>query len=174
MGIDTKKLQRQTAEARARFMDLSMRTARDLGHASHRFIRDHTPQDTGQLQNAWELEIEGYRGGIAGARFDIEVEGDEHTQNVMQWQDQGTGIYGPKKKRIRPKHAKFLHWHDNPRVRGVHDPHTTDKLKESARFAKSVKGVRPNHMVKQTYEMLDKKTVQAIQEMQRIFGDVFR
>lgn len=56
----------------------------------------------------------------------IELHLDNSAGSYALYQHEGTGIYGPKKRPIRPKHGQFLVWTD---------PDTGEKI-----FAKEVRG----------------------------------
>lgn len=67
----------------------------------------------------------------------------------------GTGIYGPKKQRIFPRHAKFLRWVD---------PDTGQ-----VKFARSVRGVRPTwHGRKSTFNAWTSGRTKLLRESQRL------
>lgn len=66
-----------------------------------------------------------------------------------EYMENGTGIFGPQKKPIRPKKAQALHWQD---------PVTGED-----RFATEVAGVKPHHF-------FQKGALQFEQELKKIVG----
>lgn len=86
-------------------------------------IVDNTPWDTGLTAAQWDFfPVSPFNYKL------INTNGD-----VVLFLNNGTGIYGPKKKRIVPKNKKALRWYD--------------RKTSTWAFAKSVKGIKPRKFV---------------------------
>lgn len=97
-------------------------------------LEENTPKDTG-----------------AGAKaYKIKKSDNQHIiyndTEYLPWVNDGTGIYGPKRQRITPKTAKFLHFH----------------WKGREWFLKSVRGQRPQHFVEVSMIEIEKSVPQAV------------
>ncbi len=100
---------------------MSEKIARDFAFLLHRKLVENSPVDTGRLRNSWTVEKQGtdwYVGTNLPYALYLEL---------------GTGIYGPKRRPIRPKRAKALHWVDRNTGKDV--------------FATQVKGIKPRHYI---------------------------
>lgn len=97
-------------------------------------LEENTPKDTG-----------------AGAKaYKIKKSDNQHIiyndTEYLPWVNDGTGIYGPKRQRITPKTAKFLHFH----------------WKGREWFLKSVRGQRPQRFVEVSMIEIEKSVPQAV------------
>lgn len=61
-------------------------------------------------------------------------------KEYARYVEEGTGVYGPKKKPIVPKKAKALRWYGNARLSGR--ARTDPRNQSTVHFARSVKGRR--------------------------------
>ncbi len=82
----------------------------------------NTPIDTGKARNAYRIIESGNQ---------REIRNDTH---YLKWVNDGTGVYGPRHSPIRPKNARFLHFH----------------WKGKEWFLKSVKGQKPQKFVERS------------------------
>lgn len=97
-------------------------------------LEENTPKDTG-----------------AGAKaYKIKKSDNQHIiyndTEYLPWVNDGTGIYGPKRQRITPKTAKFLHFH----------------WKGREWFLKSVRGQRPQRFVEVSMIEIEESVPQAV------------
>jgi hypothetical protein len=72
---------------------------------------------------------------------------------VLEWLEEGTGIYGPAHHLIQPRSAQALRF-PNRRGSGVRGPWA---------FAKFVRGIRPRRYVENAYEKTDARRQTALQ-----------
>jgi len=67
------------------------------------------------------------------------ITNSEGESKLINWVNNGTGIYGPSGKRIKPKNSKLLSWIDDNGVR---------------RYATSIKGQKPQKFIEEAAELL--------------------
>lgn len=85
-------------------------------------LQENTPKETGAGANAYKI---------------IKSENQHEIRNekkYLPWVNDGTGIYGPRHRRITPTHARVLHFH----------------WKGREWFLKSVRGQRPQKFVEKS------------------------
>jgi len=90
-----------------------------MGNDSRLIMESVTPRRTSRGANSYKI-IKGNNSR--------EIRNDVH---YLTWVNEGTGIYGPHHQRIRPVHARVLHFH----------------WKGREWFVKSVRGQEPKHFV---------------------------
>lgn len=101
--------------------DLRVRANRVLNAA-----RRGAPVDTGRLRSSLTIQFVKGPGGMPIARIGSNLP-------YAIWQEQGTGIYGPRGTPIVPKHAKFLVF--------------TPRVAKGPVFARSVRGSKARHFL---------------------------
>jgi hypothetical protein len=88
----------------------------------------------------------------------------------------GTGIYGPKRRRITPKHAKVLAWKSTTGFETVPGVSATGKATRhrqrtsNMHFAASVKGIPPWHWLSDALEEMKSKTLGTLVNAAREVG----
>jgi len=95
--------------------------AKKFAFTLHRKIVENAPVDTGRLRNSFTVIKQGNE-YVVGTNLEYAI-----------YLELGTGIYGPKRRPIRPKRAKALHWIDRKTRKDV--------------FATQVKGIKPMHYI---------------------------
>jgi len=91
-------------------------------------IIENTPVDTGMTKMQWDFYP------VAPFQYKLVNTNGE----VILYLEKGTGIYGPRKRKIVPVRAKALRWYD--------------RSTGTFRFAKSVKGIKPMKFVEAVLE----------------------
>lgn len=132
--FDTKRFESELGRLAGSLNGIIADAVSDIGDNTRYNVADETPRDTGNLASKWEIEKE-------KDSFRVFLNGSEHEENILKWLEFGTGLYGPKKQMIRPKHAKFMHW--------------VDKLTGRHIFARQTRGIRPFAMVWRTRTNLE-------------------
>ena len=103
---------------------------REVGRTTLPAIQGHTPVQFGTLRDTMFVRIH-YDGTTTRIIFGS-------LRAYATWQEVGTGIYGPMKRYITPKHAQMLRWVDQvPGAPGGPGP------VGNVRFARRVKGTPP-------------------------------
>lgn len=97
-------------------------------------LQENTPKDTGAGANAYKIQKSSNQHKIT------------NSTEYLPWVNDGTGIYGPMRRRITPKTAKFLHFH----------------WKGREWFLKSVRGQRPQKFVEVSMSEIVKSIPEAV------------
>lgn len=97
-------------------------------------LQENTPKDTGAGAKAYKIKKSDNQHIIS------------NDTEYLPWVNDGTGIYGPRRQRITPKTAKFLHF--NWRGREW--------------YLKSVRGQRPQRFVEVSMIEIEKSVPQAV------------
>lgn len=97
-------------------------------------LQENTPKDTGAGSKAYNIKKSENQHIIS------------NDKEYLPWVNDGTGIYGPRRQRITPKTAKFLHFH----------------WKGREWYLKSVRGQRPQKFVDVSMIEIEKSIPQAV------------
>lgn len=87
-------------------------------------VTNNTPQETGVAKSNWTITKSGNTHTI------------QNTTHYLKWVNDGTGLYGPRHKRITPTHANVLHFY----------------WKGREWFLKSVRGQKPQKFVEKSID----------------------
>ena len=97
-------------------------------------LQENTPKDTGAGAKAYKIKKSDNQHIIS------------NDKEYLPWVNDGTGIYGPRRQRITPKTANFLHFHWRGREW----------------YLKSVRGQRPQRFVEVSMIEIEKSVPQAV------------
>ena len=97
-------------------------------------LQENTPKDTGAGAKAYKIKKSDNQHIIS------------NDTEYLPWVNDGTGIYGPRRQRITPKTANFLHFHWRGREW----------------YLKSVRGQRPQRFVEVSMIEIEKSVPQAV------------
>lgn len=97
-------------------------------------LQENTPKDTSAGAKAYKIKKSDNQHIIS------------NDTEYLPWVNDGTGIYGPRRQRITPKTAKFLHFHWRGREW----------------YLKSVRGQRPQRFVEVSMIEIEKSVPQAV------------
>lgn len=103
-------------------------------------IKKTTPKDTGHLHSAWHMEQKGFK-----LRF-------TNSAKYAGWVNEGTGIYGAKRKRITPKNGKVLVFSPGKKFSGKYGKTSNGKY-----FFRSVKGQKGQHYVEESIKKIEQR-----------------
>ena len=97
-------------------------------------LQENTPKDTGAGAKAYKIKKSDNQHIIS------------NDTEYLPWVNDGTGIYGPRRQRITPKTANFLHFHWRGREW----------------YLKSVRGQRPQRFVEVSMIEIERSVPQAV------------
>ena len=103
-------------------------------------LQENTPKDTGAGAKAYKIKKSDNQHIIS------------NDTEYLPWVNDGTGIYGPRRQRITPKTAKFLHFH----------------WKGREWYLKSVRGQRPQKFVEVSMIEIEKSIPEAVMIASRV------
>ena len=129
-------------EVRARFPRSIDKAVGKAGKRALRFLKRNTPKQSGALGKSM-LSL---KTGHLGER---ELQATGSPEKYVEAVEGGTGLFGPKKKLIKPKTAKALRWIDIG-IRQIKGKRKGKKGSGKFIFAKSVKGFKGFFMFKKT------------------------
>lgn len=109
---------------------------------AQQIIAEEMNDRSGKLRTRTNFEVK-----VSGGNVLLEFYND--AGEYAGFQEYGTGIYGPKKKPITPKHGKLLTWID---------PDTGKRV-----FARSVRGVPPKRFMHRAIEFAIDQEVRRMQ-----------
>lgn len=109
---------------------------------AQQIIAEEMNDRSGKLRTRTNFEVK-----VSGGNVLLEFYND--AGEYAGFQEYGTGIYGPKKKRITPKHGKVLTWIDEDTGKRV--------------FARSVRGVPPKRFMHRAIEFAIDQEVRRMQ-----------
>lgn len=126
--FDARKMMRKLGATK--FDRAAQRWARATAIALEFEAKKRAPVNFGRLKSSITHRVEGVGGGVS-ALTGTNVQ-------YAAFQEFGTGIYGPRRRMIRPVRAKILRWKGGKAGRDVRGRFTTGFI-----FAREVRGVRP-------------------------------
>ena len=114
-------------------------------------LKKNTPKDTGHLHSAWHMEQKGNK-----IRY-------TNSAKYAGWVNEGTGIYGVKRKRITPKSRKILVFSPGKKFSGKYGKTTNGKY-----FFRSVKGQKGQHYVEKSTEKIKQRIPTIMQNVTQL------
>lgn len=132
---DLQRLQGQLTKAQKQTVRIIEKELENLGQISVQALQERAPRDESRFAEGIGYQI-GKR-GTADMELRIQWTPKNRPKDLFDWIVFGTGIYGPRKKPIVPKRAKFLRFTPSGGSRPI--------------FRRSVRGMKPRNFVKEAW-----------------------